>query len=504
MRPLAGRPWTLLLVLVAAALLVVGPAAGPGLAAPPVPPTPDLGRTIDPYQSWDSSEGTTCSSVVQPGVLVVRDLLKRTYPTNPSFGLLRTCSSTSRSGHEEGRALDWMVDARVPAQKALADAFIGWLLATDKYGNPHAMARRLGVMYLIYNNWAWRAYDPSNHANPSSNSHVDHIHLSFGWDGARALTSYFTGGYGCLPDTVGCPITRLAGADRYATSVAIARRAVPESRDVVIASGEEAHLVDGLVAAPFATSKAAPILLTRLTALPDVVASEVVRRGATRAFVLGGPGAVDPAVDAQLLGLGVTEVVRLAGANRFATAATIARATGTATGEVFVVSGVRDLVLALVAGGPAASQGIPVLLSLATDLTADTTAALADLGATKATVVGSSAHVSDATLARLPSPTRISGADVYATSTAVATAFRSRVGVTTAVLSSGASANTVDALPGGVLGRLMLLTAPTTLTPATQAWLDANQGVDLVTVLGGRGAVSDTAARQASLVVSAP
>ena len=72
---------------------------------------------------------------------------------------MRPCTAAD-SGHEEGRALDWMTNVRVPEQKAMADAFVAWLQAPDGFGNPEAMARRLGISYLIWNNQTWRAYDP--------------------------------------------------------------------------------------------------------------------------------------------------------------------------------------------------------------------------------------------------------------------------------------------------------------------------------------------------------
>jgi hypothetical protein len=68
----------------------------------------------------------------------------------------------STTEHYEGRAVDWMFNSRVPQQKVNAEAVIAWLLAKDKAGNPYANARRLGVMYLIWNNKIWGAYRPGD------------------------------------------------------------------------------------------------------------------------------------------------------------------------------------------------------------------------------------------------------------------------------------------------------------------------------------------------------
>ncbi len=68
-----------------------------------------------------------------------------------------------------------------------------WLLKTDKYGNKHANARRLGIMYLIWNDKIWsssQAADGWREYN-GSNPHTDHIHFSLSWAGAHQETSWW-------------------------------------------------------------------------------------------------------------------------------------------------------------------------------------------------------------------------------------------------------------------------------------------------------------------------
>ena len=57
------------------------------------------------------------------------------------------------------------------------------------------MARRFGIMYIIWNHKMWRAYDPGRGWAPYSgvSPHTDHIHFSFTWDGAYGRTSWWTG-----------------------------------------------------------------------------------------------------------------------------------------------------------------------------------------------------------------------------------------------------------------------------------------------------------------------
>jgi hypothetical protein len=83
-----------------------------------------------------------------------------------------------------------------------ATALHTWLLATDSHGNPHAMIRRFGIMYMIWNKQIWKAYQPSKgwQAYTGSNPHTDHTHFSFSWDGADRQTSFWTSGQPPTPD----------------------------------------------------------------------------------------------------------------------------------------------------------------------------------------------------------------------------------------------------------------------------------------------------------------
>jgi hypothetical protein len=101
-----------------------------------------------------------------------------------------------------------MLNVNNSADRAVAGDVLNWLLATDQYGNRHAMARRLGIMYIIWNRQVWRAYQSSSGWQPysGSNPHTDHIHFSFSWPGARKQTTWWaapTGSanvYGVLAD----------------------------------------------------------------------------------------------------------------------------------------------------------------------------------------------------------------------------------------------------------------------------------------------------------------
>lgn len=86
-----------------------------------------------------------------------------------------------------------MLDVNDPAQRRTAGNFLGWLLAPGAQGRAAAMARQLGVMYVIYNRKIWAAYSPGWRGYTGSSPHTDHIHVSLSWNGARGTTSFWRG-----------------------------------------------------------------------------------------------------------------------------------------------------------------------------------------------------------------------------------------------------------------------------------------------------------------------
>ena len=180
------RLWIIATVLVG---ITVAMTPAPARSAPA---TPLFGLTIDDYADYDGQD--TCDSTPKPGVVSFKDLLQQSYGVH-SWGITRSCVTAGVSEHEEGRALDYHFDHSSEVQRAQADALLSWLLATDAFGNTHAMARRFGLMYIIWNSQIWEAYRPFDgwQSYGGSNPHTDHIHFSFGWPGALAQTSWWNG-----------------------------------------------------------------------------------------------------------------------------------------------------------------------------------------------------------------------------------------------------------------------------------------------------------------------
>src|SRR5207249_8452182 len=130
----------------------------------------------------------------------------------------------------------------------------------------------------------------------------------------------------------------------------------------------------------------------------------ILRLGATKAVMLGGTTALSPQVQTDLNTLGLS-VRRLAGADRYETAAAAAAATAIGpTGVALVASG-ETFPDALAAG----ALGLPVLLTHPDSLPDATRAAI---GSARPVVVGGPFAVNNGVV---PGAERVGGADRYAT-----------------------------------------------------------------------------------------
>ncbi|WP_157240258.1 peptidoglycan-binding domain-containing protein [Catenuloplanes japonicus] len=162
-------------------------------AAAAAPSTPVFGTTIDAYAAYDPQN--TCDPVAKPGVIGFRELALRQYPSTGDSGIVRSCTGdTEVTEHKEGRAWDWTINAGNTADHARADELLAWLLATDSRGNQHANARRLGIMYIIFDHRIWGSYQAGDgwRTYTGSNPHTDHVHFSFSRAGAAKQTTWWT------------------------------------------------------------------------------------------------------------------------------------------------------------------------------------------------------------------------------------------------------------------------------------------------------------------------
>jgi secreted trypsin-like serine protease len=200
------------------------------------------------------------------------------------------------------------------------------------------------------------------------------------------------------------------------------------------------------------------------------------------------------------------DVDRVAGANRYATAAALATDRfDPGLDSVFVVTGAA-FPDALAAAPAAAMIGAPILLTTRDAVPAETRDAIQALAPSQLWVVGGTGAVSDATFTELQAlapegATRIAGTDRYETAAALSNlAFADPVGPSELPTFVASGAGFADALSGAAAAASdpptpLLLTANDALSPATAAEI-ARQGSSTVYVFGGTSAVSDAVVAQ--------
>jgi PKD repeat protein len=167
-------------------------------------------------------------------------------------------------------------------------------------------------------------------------------------------------------------VHRIAGADRYATSIAASQArwstassidgapADDQAQAVVLARGDA--FPDALAGVPLAAYKHGPLLLTDPAALGRPTLDEIRRvlpaDGRHTVYILGGNSAVSPAIASQLHALGYN-VVRYGGADRYGTALQIAQFGLGSPEHVIVATG--DTFADALAAGPFAANSAEVV-----------------------------------------------------------------------------------------------------------------------------------------------
>jgi putative cell wall-binding protein len=292
---------------------------------------------------------------------------------------------------------------------------------------------------------------------------------------------------------------RVAGADRYAVSVAIADKAYPFTADIVfVATGE--NYPDALSAGPAAARLGGPLLLTPGQSLPESVRQKIVALDPDTIVVVGGPNAVAESVFDELAAL-QPDTRRIGGPDRFAVSRNLlAFAFGGSSSptQTFIVTG-NNFPDALSASAAAGAVGAPLLLvdGLQDRVSTETIAALSAVRTTGITIVGGPATIRSgietSLRAQWGQTVRISGEDRYSTSAAVmAQAYPGTSPV--AMIATGE--NYPDALAGSAwagVARIPLFIVPSGCLPAGTLAEIYRLGAHNITLLGGPVALRPSA-----------
>ena len=311
--------------------------------------------------------------------------------------------------------------------------------------------------------------------------------------------------------------TRKSGTDRYATAAAAADDASTTETNFVLASGES--FADGLSASGLAGALVGTLLLTQGDTLNSTTLTKMSKmtkgNGANvveRVWVVGGTAAISTAVTDTLTAAGYT-VVRVSGADRYATADAVA-AQMKLQGTIGTLSGYKTCMLAsgtswadaAAASGFAYAKVTPIFLTAAT-LSAGTSAGMKAAGCQQVYVLGGTSAVSASAatdalaVSTVVVAPRLSGADRYATATAMATKFAT---VDTAFRDSAVLVSGTD-FPDALAASQYASQTTSVILPVTSpmpaaitTWLGGKQAyMATIATVGGLSAVS------AALVTSA-
>jgi putative cell wall-binding protein/peptidoglycan/xylan/chitin deacetylase (PgdA/CDA1 family) len=228
-----------------------------------------------------------------------------------------------------------------------------------------------------------------------------------------------------LGECVSGEVSRSWGANRYETAAELAGDYFPDGADsVFVVVGT--NFPDALSASPAAARVDAPVLLTKTNGLPAATASALAALSPSQIFVVGGTAVISDAVVNRLSGF--APVTRLAGADRYATAAAVSASEFAGGADtVFVATGLSYFD-SLVSGSAAVHTGAPLLLTRSDVLPNVTASELSRLLPDTVVIVGGTiavtGEVEDAIAALVPgvSIERLAGSNRYTTSVAAAEA----------------------------------------------------------------------------------
>lgn len=187
-------------------------------------------------------------------------------------------------------------------------------------------------------------------------------------------------------------VVRLHGVDRYATAVSVSKAGFgPGVNAVYVATG--ANFPDALAASAAAARGGFPVLLVRPGSIPDVVKAELNRLHPKKIFIAGGTAVVGEAVRTALAAYTSGSVERVAGADRYATAAAISKKHFGSAKHAHLATG-QNYPDALAAAPVAGIKAGPVLLTTRQSVPTSIRNELTRLKPERVVIVGGTATIS--------------------------------------------------------------------------------------------------------------
>lgn len=243
------------------------------------------------------------------------------------------------------------------------------------------------------------------------------------------------GGSGGSSDPILQPvkITRFGGLDRFATSLAIAESLYNGPiNNCILTTGF--NFPDALSGSALSKKLNAPLLICGNSSKDSKDVIRYIETHLTKdgtLYILGGPGAVKEEILDALKNMGVQNILRLAGQNRYNTNLEVLKQLNIQKGTPVIITTGENYPDSLSIGPIAASLGYPVLLSSRDSLNQASEDFLRDIAPSKIYIVGGTGAISDTLvqklqeLTQLPSGsiTRIQGLNRFETALNIAKHF---------------------------------------------------------------------------------
>lgn len=274
-------------------------------------------------------------------------------------------------------------------------------------------------------------------------------------------------------------VTRVSGADRYATAAEIQAKLLPDAQVVFLATGR--NFPDALSAGPAAAKTNGAILLADGDSLPSSTVAAIKRMKPKAIYVIGGASVVSEAAFKEAKALAPNaKAERIAGADRYDTSLAIAKKFfGASPAKRYVASGI-NFPDALAGGALAGKEKVPLIL--VPNNPAHVNVSFGKSGVT--IVLGGRSVISDAVYRATGASKRYAGNSRYATAKAILDEGYS--GATMVIYASGVNfPDALAAVPAAAVKGIPLFLSGQTFTPVTitlKGW-----------VVGGPKAVADSA-----------
>lgn len=225
--------------------------------------------------------------------------------------------------------------------------------------------------------------------------------------------------------------TQVVGSDRYDTAAKLSRENFESSDTVILANG--LALADGLAITPLASYIKAPILLVRKDSIPTQTIDEIKRIGAKNIIIVGGETVVSNNINKELNKIGIQNIKRLAGNNRYETSLEIAKFIDSNYYNIedIVVSNGLTEADAMSIAAIAARKNMPIILSNSKEIGESTYTWLKGQNLRNSYIIGGETALSNNVLNQINSVTsldirnnRLGGINRYETNAMVINKFK--------------------------------------------------------------------------------